>query len=298
VPTPQPGIFALGTRSQHHLEFDVSANNGEVAAAVLRIWDAASSVAGVNVVVGFGHRIWSTLAPDAVPVGLKDFERVAFVDGFEMPATQHDLWLWFHGAGPDAVFQMARVSAMELLDLAEVATEQGAFTFRESKDLTGFEDGTANPPVADAIAAATVPEGLPGAGGSVVLLQKWVHDLDGFEALELADREQVIGRTFVGSIELEGDAQPPDSHTSRVVIENDDGVELEIFRRSAAYGGILEHGLMFLAFSADHARLQRMLERMAGGEDGVRDRLTRFSTPVHGAWYYAPPVDTLRALGG
>lgn len=69
-----------------------------------------------------------------------------------------------------------------------------------------------------------------------------------------------------------------------------------MFRRSTSFGGVIEHGLMFLAFSADRARLQRMLERMAGTEDGVRDHLTEFSTPVASAWYLAPPIDILREL--
>ena len=75
------------------------------------------------------------------------------------------------------------------------------------------------------------------------------------------------------------------------MIEDDDGEELEIFRRSVAYGGVLEHGLVFVAFSPDVDRLARMLRRMAGVDDGVRDRLTDFSTSTGGAWYYAPPVE-------
>jgi putative iron-dependent peroxidase len=102
----------------------------------------------------------------------------------------------------------------------------------------------------------------------------------------------VIGRTLFGSEELEPSV--PDSHVGRVVIEDDNGEELEIFRRSTAFGGVLEHGLMFVAFSADRARLERMLRRMAGAEDGIRDRLTHFSTPVASAWYVAPPLEELR----
>src|SRR6185295_16830380 len=113
--------------------------------------------------------------------------------------------------------------------------EQGCFSYLASQDLTGFEDGTENPPLDEAIEVATTD------GDSVVLLQKWVHDLDGFEALELADREQVIGRTLQGSEEL--DPSPENSHIGRVVIEDDDGNELEVFRRSTAFGGVLEHGL-------------------------------------------------------
>jgi porphyrinogen peroxidase len=286
---PQPGIFALGTRSHHHLEFDVSGSPQRVVAAIAGIREAATTVAGVNVVVGFGRRLWSHLAPDHVPEDFEDFAPITGPDGFVIPAGQHDLWLWLHSATPDGVFNIARLAAISLGDDAVLVAEQPSFTYQASQDLTGFEDGTENPPMDEAPAVATIPDGRPGAGGSIVLLQRWVHDLDGFEALELADREQVIGRTLHGSVELDEEHQSPRAHISRVVIEDEAGEELEVFRRSTAFGGVREHGLMFLAFSADRARLQRMLERMAGVDDGVRDRLTEFSTPVASAWYVAPP---------
>ena len=264
--------------------------------AVERIREAATTVAGVNVVVGFGHRVWSQLASAESPAELVDFEPINGTGDFVIPAAQHDLWLWLHAAGPDSVFNIARMAALELAGCATVVAEQPAFTYQASQDLTGFEDGTENPPLDEAPALATVPEGQPGTGGSIVLVQRWIHDLDGIEALELSDREQVIGRTLHGSVELEDDVKSPRAHISRVVIEDDEGEELEVFRRSVAYGGVKEHGLMFVAFSADRARLQTMLERMAGVGDGVRDRLTEFSTPVESAWYYTPPVDLLREL--
>jgi putative iron-dependent peroxidase len=298
VPIPQPGTFALGTRAHHHLEFEVFGDPHEVAPAVHRIREAATTIAGVNVVVGFGHRTWAEVAPDHVPVDLVGFEPVRGPDGFEMPATQHDVWLWLHAHGPDNVFDIARLAARELGGCAQVVCEQPSFTYQSSQDLTGFEDGTENPPVDEAPAVATIPAGRPCAGGSIVLLQRWVHDLDGFEALELADRELVFGRTLQGSVELDATRQSPRAHISRVVIEDDEGEELQVFRRSTAFGGVQEHGLMFLAFSADRARVQRMLERMAGIGDGVRDRLTEFSTPVTGAWYVTPPLDVLRSIGG
>jgi putative iron-dependent peroxidase len=296
VSVPQPGIFALGTRSHHHLQFDVGGDPHGLLAAISRVREAATSVAGVNVVVGFGHRVWAQIAPAHVPEGFGDFEPIAGVGGFEVPAAQHDLWLWMHSGGPDAVFNVARRAAHELAGLARVVDEQPAFTYQASQDLTGFEDGTENPPLDEAASVVTIPEGNTCAGGSIVLLQRWVHDLDGFEALELSDRELVFGRTLQGSVELDEAVQSPRSHVSRVVIEDDDGEELEIFRRSTAFGGVKEHGLMFLAFSADRARMLRMLHRMAGGDDGLRDRLTEFSTPVTSAWYVAPPIDLLRDL--
>jgi putative iron-dependent peroxidase len=294
--TPQPGIFAVGTRSHHHLQFDVTGEVDDLLSGLGAIRDAASSVAGVNLVVGFGSDLWARVAPDHVPDDVGPFETITGAGDFTMPADQHDLWLWLHGAGPDSVFNLARLASLALRSAAAVVREQPSFTYQASQDLTGFEDGTENPPVDDAADVIGIPDGRPCAGGSIVLLQRWVHDLDGFEQLELADREKVIGRTLQGSLELDASIEAPRAHIRRVVIEDDDGEELEVFRRSTAFGGVQEHGLQFLAFSADRARVLRMLHRMAGVEDGVRDQLTEFSTPTGSAWYIAPPTDLLREL--
>jgi porphyrinogen peroxidase len=294
--SPQAGIFAVGTRSHHHLQFDVGDDLDALRDGLGAIQNAATTVAGVNGVYGFGSELWSRLATGEVPNDFGPFDAIVGVDGFTVPADQHDLWLWFHGAGPDSVFRVARAAALALRPAATVASEQPTFTYLSGQDLTGFEDGTENPRVDEAPSVIAIPEGQPCAGGSIVLLQRWVHDLDGFEKLELADREKVIGRTLQGSVELPEDVDAPRAHIRRVVIDDDHGNELEVFRRSTAFGGVQEHGLQFLAFSADRARLLRMLQRMAGVGDGIRDQLTEFSSPTGSAWYVAPPADLLRDL--
>lgn len=290
----QPGVFALGTRAHHHLQLDVVGDPTALRRAVAGLREAANAVQGVNVVVGFGRRVWQALAPGAVPEDLADFSPIVGPDGFTVPADQHDLWLWLHSAGPDALFDVARRAMQHLEGLATVVTEQPSFTYQASQDLTGFEDGTENPPLDVAVAVATIPPGRPAAGGSIALVQRWVHDLDGFERLPVTEREAVFGRTLHGSVQLDEGRLPRDSHVSRVVIDDDTGEELEIFRRSTAFGGVREHGLQFVAFAADRSRMQRMLERMAGVGDGWRDRLTRYSSPTASAWYVVPPVELLR----
>lgn len=290
---PQPGVFSLGTRSHHHLQFDLIGDGTGLLDAIGNLREAATAVVGVNVVVGFSRRAWSLVYPQHPPIDLVDFEPIAGGDGFTIPAAQHDVWLWLHGAGPDSVFNVVRAAAQVFKGIAELSAEQPSFAYQASQDLTGFEDGTENPPLDEALQATTISTGAC-QGGSIALVQRWVHDLDGFEALEMSEREHVIGRTFYGSLELDADSRPLDSHVARVVIEDDDGHELQVFRRSTAFGGMAEHGLMFVAFGADLQRMRRMLRRMAGVEDGHRDRLTRYSTPVASAWYVVPPVELLR----
>jgi putative iron-dependent peroxidase len=63
------------------------------------------------------------------------------------------------------------------------------------------------------------------------------------------------------------------------------------------YGTVAEHGLYFVAFSADRTRYEQMLARMFGTiGDGHHDRLIEFSRPVSGAFYFAPPLNLLAEL--
>jgi len=76
-----------------------------------------------------------------------------------------------------------------------------------------------------------------------------------------------------------------------------DGEELEIYRRSVPYGRVGELGLSFVAFSADPSRFTKMLARMFGTiGGGLHDRLTDFSRPVSGSWYFAPSLDALDGI--
>jgi putative iron-dependent peroxidase len=105
-------------------------------------------------------------------------------------------------------------------------------------------------------------------------VQQWTHDAAAFEGISVEEQEKVIGRNKQTSIELDEEVRGPQSHVSRTVIEVN-GVEQHIFRRNSPYGTATDHGTMFIGFSCDQQRLARMLNRMAGAEDGIRDALTR-----------------------
>lgn len=299
VTVPQFGIFAQGTSAHAFVEWDLRPNVDlyEAASVLGRLRGPSVSAGGVNMVLAFGGDLWRNLAPQDVPAGLGPFQPIGRLGGHHAPASQHDVWLWINGSSQDVVFEHTRAAARAIETVARLANEQVAFVHRDSRDLTGFIDGTANPTLLEAPLAALVPDGEPGAGGSHVLAMRWVHDLDAFDALTIADQERVFGRTKAESDELEGDAKPPTAHIARVEIEDEAGVELPIYRRSVPYGAVAEHGLYFVAFSADRSRFDTMLGRMFGmGNDGRHDRLTDFSRPVSGAYYYAPPLNLLADL--
>jgi putative iron-dependent peroxidase len=299
ITVPQFGIFAQGTIAHAFVEWDLrpDVDLHEAARVLGRLRGPTVSAGGVNLVIAFGSELWRALAPEDVPDGLGPFERIGALGGHHAPANQHDLWLWINGSSQDVVFEHTRAAAQAIDEVAELASEQLAFVHRDSRDLTGFIDGSANPTMVEAPAAALVPDGRPGAGGSHVLAMRWVHNLASFESLPVAEQEQVFGRTKAASIELEEDSKPPTAHIARVEIEDAAGNELPIYRRSVPYGTVAEHGLYFVAFSADRARYDRMLARMFGTDgDGRHDRLTEFSRPVSGAYYFAPPLNLLTDL--
>ena len=292
----QSGIFALGTGSHSYLEFDLHARGDPLTLVQLiaSLGEPRMTTGGVNLVVGFRPSLWAHVAPQEMPAGVTDFERdVRGIDGYAMPATQHDLWVWVAGHAYHTVFDVTREAITALTPVARLATEVAGWTYKESRDLTGFIDGTENPPLSEAPEVALIPDGSPGAGGSVVLVQQWMHNVVAFESLSVEEQEKVIGRTKKTSTELAEEVRGAASHVSRTVIEVR-GVEQHIFRRNTPFGTATEHGTMFIGFSCDQQRLARMLARMAGAEDGIRDALTRFTTVVSGAYYFVPSVEALR----
>jgi putative iron-dependent peroxidase len=299
VTVPQFGIFAQGTNAHTFLEWDLrpDVDLREAAVVLGRLRGPRVSAGGINLVLAFGPDLWRSISPDQPPDGLHAFERVGLPGGHHVPATQHDLWLWINGSSQDVVFEHARAAARTIETVAELASEQAAFVHRNSQDLTGFIDGTANPTLLEAPEAALVPDGAAGAGGSHVMSIRWVHDLAAFDALPVAEQERVIGRTKADSRELADDVKPLDAHIARAEISDAAGNELPIYRRSVPYGTVAEHGLQFVAFAADRTRFDMMLGRMFGAAgDGIHDRLIEFSRAVSGAYYYAPPLNVIADL--
>jgi putative iron-dependent peroxidase len=288
---PQPGIFAVGTASHSYVEVDLIAGADEVAAvAVLAdLAERETTMGATNLVVGVRPEVWARVSPGTLPDGLTGFEAdVVGADGFTMPATQHDVALWFAAASYDVVFDATLDALRRLAPYASLASELRGWAYHRDRDLTGFEDGTENPTLASAPGFTLVPDGAAGAGGSVWLLQRWSHD-SAWLALPDAEQELVIGRTKRDSIEL--DPKPETSHAARTD-QDDFG---HVLRRNTAYGTVSDHGTVFVGFAGSKAPLHTMLESMAG-VDGPRDALTRHATPLTGGYYWVPPTSDLVAF--
>jgi putative iron-dependent peroxidase len=294
VSAPQSGIFALGTSSHAYLEFDAVDGRGhELMAAIGSLREPRTTMGGVNLVAGFRPELWECAAPHDSPPGLTGFNGdLVGIEGFVMPATQHDAVLWLSGSAYDVIFDSARAAIAVLDGVGTVAEETSSWPYHHDLDLTGFIDGTENPTLIEATDVVLVPEGEPGAGGTVLLLQKWEHHAREWESLPVETQEAIIGRRKLDSVEL--DDKPADSHVART----DQDTFGHIFRRNMAYGTVTDHGTMFVGFCREKRPLEAMLESMAGLTNGVRDALTRYTSPVTGAYYFVPSASAIAGEQG
>jgi putative iron-dependent peroxidase len=306
VSQPQTGI--LPEPGQHALFLvlrvrDPAGSGSELAKAASRIPALTQKLARRDPrarlvsVVGFGAEFWDTVAPGPRPRGLRAFRSIEAGAG-RAPASGGDLLLHVISRRQDLGFELALQVREALGDEVEALEEVSGFRYLDSRDLTGFIDGTENPKGKQRAAVALIgAEDPPFAGGSFAFTQRYVHDLGKWERLTVKEQEQVIGRRKRDSRELSARAKPPTAHISRAVIE-EDGTELEILRHSFPYGTTSECGLFFIAYTRDLEIPERMLSRMLGSSgDGVHDRLMEFSRAVSGANFFAPSLRRLRSLG-
>lgn len=290
---PQTGIFALGNVAHSYLEFDSTGSTDApgLVTAVANLTEPRTTMGGVNLVAGLRPEVWTQAAGSKTPANVTSFEApVVGPDGYTMPATQHDVVLWVAGGSYDVVFDAAIEMIAALAEVAALADETVGWAYHRDLDLTGFIDGTENPSLSVAPSKVLAPPGSAGAGGSVMLLQKWVHEAAEWSRLPVAEQERVIGRRKPDSVELSD--RPATSHVART----DQDEFGTIFRRNTPFGSAVEHGTMFVGFSATQRPLTAMLESMAGITSGERDALTYYARALTGAYYFVPAVDDLVAL--
>jgi len=277
----QPGILKPIPRLARYLTFSLVPD----ADPVVSVKRLSELVDGDDVVVGVGHSLVTFLGREIG--GLRVFSAHAG-GSIDMPSTPSALWCWLR-AEDRGVHVHHTLAIEEALDPAfQLDSVIDAFQYGESRDLTGYEDGTENPQDDDAVAAAIV-NGRGGGmdGSSFVAVQQWVHDLDHFQSFPQQDQDHIIGRRRSNNEEL--DDAPESAHVKRTAQESFDP-EAFVVRRSMPWASADGEGLVFTAFGKSFDAFEALLHRMVGGEDGVPDALFRFTRPVTGAYYWCPPL--------
>jgi porphyrinogen peroxidase len=299
--TAQPDIFAAMGKNQWylHLSRTDGADLNQIKSAIRDVRAHCASE-GINLVVGFGPTLLADLTDD-MPDDFQPFVTIESADGSGRQAkgTQEELLFWMNHHDKGMVWLAQYQARTALKGHMKVARETPTFIYGASLDMTGFIDGTGNPQgEAAERAAAIVPDGQPGAGGSFINAQRWIHDLEAWNEMSVEEQEQVFGRRKADSARLE--KQPEFSHLSHVELREgataDDTKPKrdEMTRRSTPYafhdGSV---GLYFMAFCKTQAPFRERLRAMYAADGGVRDRLVDFSNPASGSFYFAPSVETL-----
>ena len=247
-------------------------------------------------VVGIGARAWDRLFGELRPAELHPFRELAG-DRHRAPATPGDLLFHIRAHRMDLCFELAKRLTARLVGLGRVVDEVHGFRSFDERDLLGFVDGTENPEGEAAPAAVLIgDEDAEFAGGSYVVVQKYVHDIEAWEALPVEEQERAVGRTKLDDIEFPDDQKPADSHLALNTIVDEDGDERQIVRVNMPFGevGADEFGTYFIGYARTPAVVEEMLQNMfIGKPSGNTDRILDFSTAVTGNLFFVPPVEML-----
>lgn len=241
--------------------------------------------------LAFSKTFWDKFE-QAAPADLIAFPALGEGD-ITAPSTDSDVLLHCHSNRHDLHFYVIRKLLEQVSEDVEVVDETYGYRYLDSRDMTDFVDGTENPKDAQRAEVALIPEG-EFAGGSYVMVQRFIHNLPAWNRLNVKAQEKVVGRTKPDSIEL--DDVPAASHVGRVDIK-EEGKGLKIVRHSLPYGSATgDHGLLFIAYCNVRHNFDAMLESMYGVTDGKTDQLLRFTRAVTGAYYFAPSQQMLAEL--
>ncbi|KAI1370375.1 hypothetical protein F4677DRAFT_364846 [Hypoxylon crocopeplum] len=250
--------------------------------------------------VGIGSEVWDRVTRTPRPAELHPF-RAIHGQTHTAVATPGDLLFHIRAERRDLCFEFERQLLDALGDAVAVVDETVGFRYFDVRDLLGFVDGTANP-VGPAVPASVLvaEEDTSAAGGSYVVVQKYVHDVKAWNGLTTEQQEAIIGRKKLDNVELDDAAAgQQQSHKSLATIEDENGDEHDILRDNMPFGspGSGQFGTYFIGYSRRLWVIEKMLERMfIGDPPGLHDRILDFSTPLTGTAFFVPSSDVLQRL--
>jgi putative iron-dependent peroxidase len=254
--------------------------------------------AGLSCVMGIGSDAWDRLFGHPRPAELHPFREIRGGTHHAV-STPGDLLFHIRAKRMDLCFEMAAQIMASLGDSVLAVDEVHGFRYFDDRDLLGFVDGTENPRGEAVIDAALIgEEDAAFAGGSYVIVQKYLHDLDAWNALATEAQERIIGRYKLSDVELEDSIKPTSAHNAlTTIIEN--GKEFQIVRDNMPFGrvGTGEYGTYFIGYCRTPWVTEQMIENMfVGRPPGNYDRLLDFSRAVTGTLFFVPSATLLESL--
>jgi len=266
-------------------------------AALLRAVGFRDLEGRLSCVMAFGSDAWERLFGSRRPKELHPFREIR--GRHRAVATPGDILFHIRAVSMDLCFELATQIMSRLGGAVSAVDEVHGFKYFDQRDLLGFVDGTENPTDQAAVDATIIgDEDAVFAGGSYVIVQKYLHDLQGWNALPVEAQEKIVGRTKLSDIELDDAVKPTSAHNALTTIV-EDGQELEILRDNMPFGdvGKEEFGTYFIGYARSPHRIERMLENMfVGRPPGNYDRLLDFSRAVTGTLFFVPSATFLESV--
>ena len=264
-------------------------------AALVRAVEFRDLEGGLSCVMGFGANAWDRLFGAPRPAELHPFREIRS-GARHAVSTPGDLLFHIRAKRMDLCFELATQIMARIGSAVSPVDEVQGFRFFDDRDLIGFVDGTENPRGAAVVDAVLIgDEDTAFAGGSYVIVQKYLHNLDAWNALSTEAQELIIGRNKLSDIELDDSVKPTSSHSSlTTIVEN--GEEIKILRDNMPFGrpGHAEFGTYFIGYSRSPRTIEQMLENMfIGRPPGNYDRLLDFSRAVTGSLFFVPSATFL-----
>src|SRR5262245_11286995 len=267
-------------------------------AALIRAVEFRDLEAGLSCVIGIGSAAWDRLFGNPRPAELHPFGEVRAGQRHAV-STPGDLLFHIRAKRMDLCFEMAAQIMARLADSVSAVDEVHGFRYFDDRDLLGFVDGTENPRGQAVIDAALIgEEDAAFAGGSYVIVQKYLHDLARWNALSTEAQERIIGRRKLDDIELDDAIKPTSAHNALTTI-TENGQEFQILRDNMPFGrvGTGEYGTYFIGYCRTPRVTEQMLENMfVGRPPGNYDRLLDFSRAVTGTLFFVPSATFLESL--
>ena len=264
-------------------------------ATLLRAIGFREPAQNLSCIMGFGSEVWDRLFGEPRPAELHPFREFK-AGSRHAVATPGDILFHIRAERMDLCFELATQIMNRLGGAVAPVDEVHGFRYLDSRDLLGFVDGTENPTGQQAVDAVLIGDEDPAfAGGSYVIIQKYLHDMAGWNALSTETQERIIGRTKLSDIELDDAVKPSWAHSALTVIE-ENGREIKIVRANMPFGvaGQGELGTYFIGYSRSSRTIEQMLENMfTGRPPGNYDRILDFSRPVTGNLFFVPTATFL-----
>jgi len=268
-------------------------------AALLRAVEFRDLEAGLSCVAAFGSEAWDRLFGPPRPAELHVFREIRAAARHAV-STPGDVLFHIRAKRMDLCFEVATQIMARIGQAVAPVDEVHGFRYFDDRDLLGFVDGTENPRGQAAIDAVLVgDEDAAFTGGSYVIVQKYLHDLDKWNALSTEAQERIIGRTKLSDIELNDSIKPTSAHSALTTIV-EDGKEIKILRDNMPFGRAAhgEFGTYFIGYSRSPRTTEQMLENMFVGRPPANyDRLLDFSRAVTGNLFFAPSLTFLETVG-